>query len=63
MWPKFEVPARNIYRRLAHDKKTLNGVVHFVLPTGIGSVDIACDVPERVVMRAIEQSQALTKAV
>jgi len=63
MWPRFDASARNILRRLAHDKKTLNGVVHFVLPTSVGSVDIVSDVPERVVMRAIDKVQALAKAV
>ncbi|HMK29401.1 MAG TPA: 3-dehydroquinate synthase [Terriglobales bacterium] len=61
-WPKFHAPPRNILRRLVHDKKTLKGVVHFVLPTRLGDVEIVSDVPERMVMRAIEKAQALAKA-
>jgi 3-dehydroquinate synthase len=53
--PKVEVPSRNLLRRLKSDKKTRNGVVHFVLPTGIGKVEIVNDVPEGVIVEAIEE--------
>jgi 3-dehydroquinate synthase len=40
---------------LAADKKTVSGVVHFVLPTKIGKVKIASDVPPEIVRQAVEQ--------
>jgi 3-dehydroquinate synthase len=40
---------------LAADKKTVAGVVHFVLPTKIGKVKIASDVPPEIVRQAVEQ--------
>jgi 3-dehydroquinate synthase len=52
--PTVEVRSRNLLRRLKSDKKTRNGVVHFVLPTEIGKVEIVNDVPEAVVVEAIE---------
>jgi len=53
--PKLEVRARNIARRLQSDKKTRYGKVHFVLPTEIGKVEVVNDVPERVVLGAVEE--------
>jgi len=35
--------------------------VHFVLPTAIGKVEIVSDVPERVVMAAVEEIQELSR--
>ena len=48
--PKVDVRSRNILKRLQSDKKTKNGVVHFVLPREIGKVEIVDDVPERAVI-------------
>jgi 3-dehydroquinate synthase len=48
------VSAESLYRRLASDKKTLQGRLHFVLPSSIGSVRIVADPPREVVMAAIE---------
>ena len=42
------------------DKKTRNGVVHFVLPTEIGSVEIVNDVPESVVIEAVDELRRLS---
>jgi 3-dehydroquinate synthase len=53
--PKVEARSRNILRRLQSDKKTRNGVVHFVLPTEIGKVEIVNDVPESVVIEAVDE--------
>ena len=50
------VEASNLARRLASDKKTLQGKVHFVLPTAIGEVKIVSGVPEEKVLAAIEES-------
>ena len=40
--------------RLASDKKTVQGKVHFVLPTQVGAVKILSGVDDRAVMNAIE---------
>ena len=53
--PKVDVRSRNILKRLQSDKKTKNGVVHFVLPREIGKVEIVDDVPERAVLSAVDE--------
>ena len=60
--PKIEVRSRNILRLLLSDKKTRDGVVHFVLPTAIGKVEVANDVPDRVVCEAIDELRRLSQA-
>jgi 3-dehydroquinate synthase len=59
--PKVEVRSRNILRLLKSDKKTRNGVVHFVLPREIGKVEIVNDVPEQVVIEAVDQLRQLSR--
>jgi 3-dehydroquinate synthase len=59
--PKVEVRSRNILRLLKSDKKTRNGVVHFVLPREIGKVEIANDVPEQVVIEAVDELRRLSR--
>lgn len=61
--PKVNSRGRKIMKRLKTDKKTLNGVVHFVLPTKLGSVDIVNDVPERAVVQAVEELRYLSQTV
>jgi 3-dehydroquinate synthase len=58
--PEVNVGANRILARLQSDKKTQNGVVHFVLPREIGKVEIASDVPENVVVDAVEQLRRLS---
>ena len=48
--------------RLLADKKTVGGVPHFVLATGIGKVEVVRDIPERIVLRAIEEAKYLSTA-
>lgn len=60
--PKLDVRARSIARRLQSDKKTRNGKVHFVLPTEIGKVEVVNDVPEKVVLAAVEEIRTLSRA-
>ena len=43
--PEVNVNSRKILARLQSDKKTQNGVVHFILPREIGKVEVASDVP------------------
>jgi 3-dehydroquinate synthase len=58
--PPVECRPKAIFRRLASDKKTLDGQVHFILPREIGSVEIATDVSERAVLLAVEQLRTLS---
>jgi len=53
--PKVKARGRDIVRLLKSDKKTRNGLVHFVLPREIGKVEIVNDVPERVVVSAVNE--------
>jgi len=61
--PLPEVTARseNILARLATDKKTRNGVPHFVLPRELGKVEIVKDVPEHVIVAAVDGLRKLGK--
>jgi len=52
--PKVEARSGDILRLLQTDKKTRDTVVHFVLPTEIGRVEIVNDVPEKVVREAVD---------
>ena len=52
------IEAGNLLARLARDKKTIQGSVHFVLPTGIGSVTITSGIAEDKVIAAITAALA-----
>lgn len=58
--PKVNVGSRAILRRLQADKKTRNGKVHFVLPIEIGKVQVVNDVPEEVVLDAVDELRRLS---
>jgi 3-dehydroquinate synthase len=60
--PEVDVRPKAIFRRLANDKKTLDGKVHFVLPRNIGQVDIVTDVPERAVLQVVEELRSLSRS-
>ena len=59
--PEVNVNTKKILARLKSDKKTQNGVVHFVLPREIGKVEIASDVPESAVLAAVEELRRLSR--
>jgi 3-dehydroquinate synthase len=59
--PRVTARSRNVVRRLRADKKTVNGAIHFVLPVEIGRVEIVSDVPERAVLRAIDELRTLSQ--
>ena len=59
--PKVQARSRDILRLLQSDKKTRNGVVHFVLPREIGQVEIVNDVPEQVVIEAVDELRRLSR--
>src|ERR1700684_2785902 len=60
--PELKVSARKILARLQADKKTQGGVVHFVVPREVGKVEIAADVPDSVVIGAVEELRRLSAA-
>lgn len=60
--PAVEARSRDIVRLLVSDKKTRDGAVHFVLPQEIGKVDIVNDVPEKVVITALNELRRLSKS-
>jgi 3-dehydroquinate synthase len=59
--PEVNVSPHKILARLRTDKKTQNGVVHFILPREIGKVEVASDVPERVVLESVEELRRLSR--
>ena len=60
--PKVDVRPKEIFSRLGSDKKTLDGLVHFVLPSDVGKVEIVTDVREEVVMRVVEELRCLPQS-
>lgn len=58
--PKVDAPAPGLLRLLQSDKKTQNGLVHFVLPTQIGKTEIVNDVPRGAVVEAINTIRRLS---
>ena len=52
------IVAENLLTRLDKDKKAIQGSVHFVLPTGIGSVTISSGIPDDKVLEAITAALA-----
>jgi len=48
--------ARRLFARLARDKKTLRGKVHFVLPVKIGEVSVSSGMEENLVLAAIQSA-------
>ena len=56
--PLAGVSGGNLLARLAHDKKSVMGNVHFVLPVRIGEVTIVSSIEERLVHEAIQAALA-----
>ncbi len=54
-----ELTADHLIGRLAKDKKTLQGKVHFVLPTAIGRVKISAGIDPAMIHQAIRESLLL----
>jgi 3-dehydroquinate synthase len=59
--PDVNVSSRKILARLQNDKKTQNGVVHFILPKEIGKVEVASDVPSSAVIEAVDEVRRLSR--
>jgi len=59
--PRMELKTANLLKRLHSDKKTRQGVVHFILPRAIGKVEITSDIPETVVRAAVDEMRKLAR--
>jgi 3-dehydroquinate synthase len=59
--PRMTLQTASILERLRSDKKTRQGVVHFILPREIGKVEITTDVPEAVVRMAVDEIRKLAR--
>jgi 3-dehydroquinate synthase len=59
--PPVKLRSPGVVRLLKNDKKTSNGVVHFVLPREIGKVEVVNNISESVVTEAIEELRRLSK--
>jgi 3-dehydroquinate synthase len=59
--PRMRIKTANILKRLRFDKKTRQGVVHFILPREIGKVEITSDVAEPAVRAAVEEIRKLAR--
>jgi len=60
--PKIQARSRDLVRLLQSDKKTRDGKIHFVLPREIGKVEIVNDVPEKIVVVALDELRRLSKS-
>ncbi|MEX2263663.1 MAG: 3-dehydroquinate synthase [Bryobacteraceae bacterium] len=54
--PVRQIPAENLFNRLAKDKKTIQGKVHFVLPEKIGVVRVLAGIDPADALRAIQEA-------
>jgi 3-dehydroquinate synthase len=52
------ISAANLHARLVHDKKTVHGKVHFVLPVRIGEATVVSGVDDKLVREAIRSALA-----
>jgi 3-dehydroquinate synthase len=50
------IPAERLLARLVHDKKTIQGKIHFVLPVRIGEVQVISGLDEKLVLQAIRSA-------
>ncbi len=54
--PLDAIPAERLLARLVHDKKTVRGRIHFVLPVRIGEVTVVSGIEEKLVLEAIRSA-------
>jgi 3-dehydroquinate synthase len=59
--PRVDVKGREILRAIRGDKKTRDGVVHWVLPREIGKVEIVGNVPDEIVIAAVGKIGRLSR--
>lgn len=53
--PKCTAHPKKILKRLLTDKKTVGGVPHFILATGIGTVEVVNKIPTEAIVDAVER--------
>jgi len=53
--PSVTASGKKILRLVRADKKTSDGVIHFVLPMKIGRVEIANDIPDELIVAAVDE--------
>ena len=53
-----DLDPQHLLARLAKDKKTIRGSVHFVLATGIGSTEVVSGLEDGMVLEAIRKAIA-----
>jgi 3-dehydroquinate synthase len=61
--PRVDIDGERVAKRLLSDKKTVGGVPHFILPTGIGKVEVVNAVPTQAIIDAVEEIKCLSKAL
>jgi len=59
--PEVNVSGRKILKRLQADKKTRNGVVHFILPREVGKVEVVDGLPGPLIIQAVEELRRLSR--
>src|SRR5438445_3385851 len=59
--PEVNVSGRKILKRIQADKKTRNGVVHFILPREVGKVEVVDGLPAPVVIQAVDELRRLSR--
>lgn len=52
------IPADNLLARLVHDKKTVQGKIHFIIPVRIGEVTVVSGIEEKLVLDSIRAALA-----
>lgn len=49
--------SRDILEAMKHDKKAFGGKLRFVLPAGIGRAEVVTDIPEKLVLQALDMTR------
>jgi 3-dehydroquinate synthase len=59
--PPVNVTGKRVLKLIQTDKKTIGGVPHFILATGMGKVEVVSTVPASAVVTAVEEITELSK--
>jgi 3-dehydroquinate synthetase len=54
--PVGDLSTKEVLEAVRHDKKVVNGTLHYILCTGIGSWTTATDVTEEELMKALKRT-------
>jgi len=57
-----DLDSADILRAMRHDKKVRDGKVNFVLPFGIGHYQVTDEIPEELILKAIEYGKIVCKS-